>query len=534
MAIYATCPDCDMPQKLRDDQEGKKVKCKECGSSFKAIADEEEPRRKSRAKDDEEDERPRRGRGGDDEGRGGISWGLIAGLIGGGVLLIGLVVLVVVLLRPPQQTNAGGDAGKKDAAKDGTKAAGKDGTKDGNKDGGKLLLSPHVVVPAEANLTLERPCYPVYGAVSSANVVLSLLGDEGKQPAFGVFALDNGRKLVEVEFPRQAPGFSPAPRAALSPDGSRVAFIAGERSIKDRHDRDIYIYAVPGDGKPLKKFLPHPKGKIGDSNTAVWLDFIDNDRLLILTEGSRATLYSISADKNLYDEKPSGARLGTDIPGYEPKEFAISPDRRVLAIMNQFALKGAFTVALVDTSTGKAIGTLPAPANAMFSYSSLAFSPDGKTLATIITTNLGSGTRDLVTWDVEGRKLKSQTTLLQWKRSGTGLRWWGNDHILWRGDIGSVLLNVTTAQAVRHVTASYYSVVPGTADGKLRLVLRNPDSRKPTLTVYPAPDTYLASDRVIDDGSGRLRRMSLTAEGVDRRDLYPPQVLEDRIPLPKR
>src|SRR5262245_22553145 len=77
MAIYATCPECDASQKLRDDQEGTKVKCKECGSSFKARADEDDRPRKKRRRDTE------------DQPSGG-GWGLIISGPGGRCLRQGV------------------------------------------------------------------------------------------------------------------------------------------------------------------------------------------------------------------------------------------------------------------------------------------------------------------------------------------------------------------------------------------------------------------------------------------------------------
>jgi DNA-directed RNA polymerase subunit RPC12/RpoP len=174
MSITTNCPNCEREYKLADTQEGKTVRCKDCGEKFVVEAprrpraedeeDDHRPRRRSaRARDDEEEEervstvptRARRGpaRARDDEEeeerprrrsspdrdeeeeeerprrrptkKGGVPlWAWLAG--GGGLLVVvvGVVVLVVVLRKGDK---GGGSAGPGGAPGGASKVTAKNG-----------------------------------------------------------------------------------------------------------------------------------------------------------------------------------------------------------------------------------------------------------------------------------------------------------------------------------------------------------------------------------------------------------------------
>ncbi len=135
MSITTNCPHCEREYKLADMQDGKTVRCKDCGEKFvveaprrpRAEDEEDDPRprrRSARARDEEEEERPRRrsspDRDEDEEERprrrpakkGGVPlWAWLAG--GGGLLVVvvGVVVLVIVLRKGDKGSDSAGPGG---------------------------------------------------------------------------------------------------------------------------------------------------------------------------------------------------------------------------------------------------------------------------------------------------------------------------------------------------------------------------------------------------------------------------------------
>jgi hypothetical protein len=446
MAFRVRCPSCDAEHSLAEQQRGKRVRCRSCDESFRAddvageadeaiqttprrsgsgsapprvppARDSEAPRRRRSERDEDEEDgrrRERRRREREDS-----SSGLLIGMILGGVLLVAVIAggLVFFLMRRP-------DAGAVAGAGGGGPGAGGEGAKEG-------LIQPAAQrVPLAVKDSDVRDIITNGPANTRAAVYFWEIAGKTKH-IFDVYDLGKGTQLCRLELvePQQMD---------LSPDGSRLA-IFSQTVEAGQLARRVGVWSIP-DGKALlQDWMPYPQeADFAKQRELVWAYLISNDQVLTVARQGQLDLWDIATRKRVYSVPPiaTSLSLSTNGFGHTANHFAISPDRKTLAVFN----KDGFS--LFDTATGKLAGKTATLSGEgiLLNFWGVGFSPDGKTLASSFGMHhkgdRAKHVEAVAHWSVaDGQRLALTTRPHATGRSG-GLAFWGPGHVLlWDGNL---------------------------------------------------------------------------------------------------
>jgi WD40 repeat protein len=304
---------------------------------------------------------------------------------------------------------------------------------------GKTLISAARLGPSSANPVMETCVWDALtGQPRSSTFFHNLRGDllafspdHKTLAAAGEHSRDHGVRLWDVGEKGALnlrelvhPGDSAGVTAiAFSPDGKVLATANGDQFGKTR-DHDIHLWEV-STGRELRHFAAHqhvitalhfsPTGRLlasagWDGVVRVWSTASGKEyRLLkVSPEGVRRVIFSPDGRLLATASQDGTIRLWELFSGGEIRRFngwatslAFSPDSKTLATVNGLGwnnVKPDNVVRLWDVATGEQVRRLSGHSDGV---SLLLFSPDGKRLVS------GSDDTTLLSWDVPGRPVKS-------------------------------------------------------------------------------------------------------------------------------
>lgn len=553
MPASATCPECDAPFAVTAALKGKKVRCKQCRHVFvvgAAPADRGPTRRPTRRPRDDAADRPRRKKA----GRRSAPSGLLLGLVGlGAALLVGVGVLVAgFALGWFAPTRPAGDGNTPVAQLPDKDAAPKDGRpKDGApKDGNPPPPPPAgpLQAPAvRAELRCPAMVFRRLAPAPEAKVVgvynWVVVNADTQRHLFHRYDAVTGSHLGEIE-PQGFGGNSDV--LSLSPDGKLLAAIQ-HKAV----GHTVWVWdAATGEaviGNDWQPFPRQPGMNLGHPDTTLaWIQFLDPGRLMVLSNSGLLAIWTVpqrqqvGVTRLLPPNVSATCAYGTKMP----KNFAVSPDRKTLALANGDGFD------LVDLATGRvtrktaSFGEKTPPLSGF--YTATAFSPDGGKLLchypAIRDGGPGLSTHDAVAiWDVKAAetpcpKVFGFDVVRDGKigavgptRNGDGLFtpgpmvWWGDGHL--------VLLNANLNQGhLIDLASGRYTVCllsdrlsghlcPQPADGRLWYVASPGQSAPGVLVALDAPAEAVAGQT--PRAAGQLAGQAyLAVEGV-RKDASP-------------
>ncbi len=481
MPNYVACPECDADVRTRDESHGARIRCEECGAKFK-VGTRSASKRMSK--------KPARRR-----------VPIIALAVGGAlVLLIAVAIGVFLLVKSRRgsdvqaQATQGVGAGTIDLRNPGGGA-------------GTLLAAPAASVEIDSKGSASR-------ALHSENVLAVVAGAPYRCDSFEILS---GRRTGSFELAGVE-----APHAMfLSPNGTRLAVMQSDRLPGLKIGMLLSIWSVPEGQRMVTDWKPAiPKQPNQPDDYLQWCAFLSDDRLLTVTLRGRVALWSLPERTAIYDvmaaEQKSGIGLLVDPSSNVPKNFALSADRRALA------LQDGNGVVIVDTETGRIAKTLaPAGTGSKASREGMAFSPDSKRLAVCYTylplyPETRPTDREVVVWDVSTKKIDMSIPLPK-NLVGGAIAWWGDRHLLCFDSGSSILFRADTGTVLRQCLPPEpeTKLVSGHADGKLRYVAGSHPKKR--YLVYGAPGDALAADATDDDGTGKYKRFWLTLTGIEKR-----------------
>jgi hypothetical protein len=201
----------------------------------------------------------------------------------------------------------------------------------------------------------------------------------------------------------------------LSPDGNRLIYQDTERAVQA-------VSAV--DGLPfLENWKPCPgRGALGRLE---WMDFLDNDRFLVINSAEEIILWKLSEERILYRVFLAETTLRENTLG-----FTLTPDRSGLIVPTRLGFS------LYDTATGQLRSQFRPleDENRIVTRWGAAVSPDGRRLAARIAleTGVSQPVNYLVCWDLHTGKLVSRIYSGGYPSLGRefSVRWWGPQRIL--------------------------------------------------------------------------------------------------------
>jgi hypothetical protein len=243
-----------------------------------------------------------------------------------------------------------------------------------NKDIGKLpsrkgntIAAPVVNLPLDANHDVKDIVFAEQA--SGVGFYYWKKGDVSKH--FDYWDWKASQKRATITLPNMGTSF-----VNLSPQGTRLVAMTQGTS------RKLLAWSLP-DGKPIfTDWDPYAGIKAPNSGLALqtaWANFLDEDRLLVLSERGRFDIWSVSKKQMIYSN-PRVTNLVHIAPfARSPQNFNLSPDRKRLAMLN--ATGTGFDC--FDLTTGKLISvTEPIPGQGPFgNIWALAFDRSGTTLA---------------------------------------------------------------------------------------------------------------------------------------------------------
>ena len=535
MPISMRCPGCQTRFELADDLDGKRIKCKSCGDIFRVAApaparkDDEDDRPRSRQRDEDDgrppsssrrpypdDDRPRSRQRDEDDDRPRkkrIHPLLIAGplaLFG----LIGVAVLVIFLVQSGK--GKGGTVKAGDIVLASSKSC---PLEVAEKDAGTLVL------PDGGN---------TFGLLRKTDPIKRLW-------VFEPYDLAAGRRvgkidLTDVEGPK---AFS------LSPDGKKLLLVEYS-GLGWAGDHWLWVWSL-SDAKKLipEKWVPFPKNdkRPLDGAALYRAEFVANDRILTLGTNRAFYVYPLPTfEPSAYaiaaaDKEALGKHFG-NIENFERLQWqaAFSADRKKLAVWTGDSYTFANTADGLELGTTLSVKQMAKELWRGEAFSDqvkagpVAFSPDGKTLAGVITRDFGSKKHLLCLWEVaDPTRLPTVYPIAANQfNDAPSVYWWGNKFVVTHGAtvqgaaIEGMLIDVRTGLPRRQLMGPPLKHYGFTRDGRLWYVAGEERTKPATMYVVDGldPDQLTEADdyeQIVELGQEFfLRRLWLEPAGVLR------------------
>jgi hypothetical protein len=381
--------------------------------------------------DDDIDERPRRRRKEPPpQASSALPW-IIGGVIVGVVLLLCVPagILGLYLIGRAQPVLEKAEAFPFDAGNPVEAVINKD----------NLVKEPALkfALDAKANSTVRDIVFPAQGPGVG---VLSWEAGANLKKVFDYYDSKQGKRQARIELPDDGTVIN------LSPKGTRFLL---------QHALQVSIWSLP-EGQTLAAnwkvydALPKAKGQIIPA-FLTYANFIDEDRLLTVGQAGNFELWDVAKKQLLYSIPPAPKRfLVLSVNGFSrsPKDFALSTDRRVLALDNRDGFD------FVDTQTGNTLGKTAslAPQGKIGNVWSVSFNNAGTMLACRHSIHTGGQLKEFLTvWEAPTGVKKWQYPIEPNSQLTGPIAWAGANHlILWDGNIfkGSVF-NLNDGRFVR-------------------------------------------------------------------------------------
>jgi hypothetical protein len=578
MQISMRCPGCTTRFDFDSELEGKRIKCKSCGDIFRVekpsrkprdddeddrsrpakrrdVEDEDDRPRPSKRRDyydeddrprssrwrdeddddrpssrsrraivDDDDDRPRRTRDEDDDEappNKKSKTGLI--LILGGVSFLALVGIVVAVLFLR-------------------------GKKGGRVDPGDIVKAPTKSCPIEA---AERDI-SLLVIPDSGNTFGILRKTETfkKNWTFEPYDMASGRRTGKLEIT----GMDEPRAMSLTPDGKYLMAFTGA-SVGSEHRLLLWSLA---DGKSLTPdpWNPYPRDqkKPFDSSMLYRAEFVGNDKLATLSSARVMDVWPLPAfiPKLVDETRIAGPKelLGRDAPEKSDRyqrQLAFTADHSMVAVWNGDGYTFVRSVDGTETAAG-ATSSVKALAKEIWrnepnddfwiKAEGCAFSPDGKALAGIITSNWGGKKHALCIWDVQTQNSPVHYAVSSVQlREAPSIAWWGNRYIVTQGGkVEGMIIDVRSGLAKRQVMgpASLDHYGYG-RDGRLWYVSSDDRAKPATVHVVDSldPDSLTEAEdyeqiRELDEEL-YLRRLWLEPGGVLRKPTRYNPPLRERL-----
>lgn len=244
--------------------------------------------------------------------------------------------------------------------------------------------------------------------------------------SFGIYDVTAGKQLSCLDL-------VDAQQMDLSPDGSRLAIFA-HTFEQGKLRAQVSVWSLP-EGTPI---LEHWEPYASDPSSAqhhdlLWVYLLATDRLLTVTRQGQCDVWDLQPHPRRVGTTPGGiaCRLKVNAFGHTATHFAISPDRKNLAIFNNEGFS------LVDTTRASIIGkTDGTPVDApLLEPWGVTFSPDGHALNCLWYTD-AKKLAVLARWSIPDGKCLSLTHVVADDGHHGGLACWGPEHvILWDGNL---------------------------------------------------------------------------------------------------
>ncbi|HEX3149796.1 MAG TPA: MJ0042-type zinc finger domain-containing protein [Gemmataceae bacterium] len=557
MPISMRCPGCQTRFDFADDLDGKRVKCKSCGDIFRIAApapvkkvrvdddpdddrprvrrrddDEDDDRPASRSRrpvrDDDDDDRPARSRSRDDDSDDDLPrrrrdedddedfrskkkrlnplvWILPVAFVG---LLVAVVVVVLVFRGGKKKSGAG--------------------------DPGDLVLAPTKSCPLD--VPEKDAGYLVLPDGGNTFGLIRKLDPSKRAWVFDPYDLAAGRRVGSIELT----GVTDPKAYALSPDGKKL-LITEIDGIGWAGDQSLRLWSIP-DNKQITqdRWIPFPKVEKNpfDAPALYRAEFIANDRILAL--GNRRSFYiyqlpsfEVSAGQGtVADKEPLGKQIGMTPSNFHQIQWqaAFSANRQKMAVWTGDGYEIIGTADGVRQSITPSVKALAKKEWAGEAFldrvaaGPVAFSPDGNTLAAILTHDFGRKRHLLCLWDTRETKDPIVTPIAENQLyDSSSVHWWGNKFVVTHGGMTEgMLIDVRTGLPRRQLMGPVNKHYGFSRDGKLWYAASEERTKPGTMHVVDAldpdqlkePDDY---EQILDLGQEfYLRRLWLEPTGVLR------------------
>jgi predicted Zn finger-like uncharacterized protein len=568
MPISMRCPGCQTRFDFADDLDGKRVKCKSCGDIFRIASptpvkkarveddpdddrprvrhrddddddrppsrtrrpvlddeddrptrsrsrvdddDDDRPSRSRSRADDSDDELPRRRRDDDEDDRpqkkrmNPLFWILPVSFVG----LILVTVVLILVIRGGKKKGGSGTVG--DLVLAPTKSCPLDVPE---KDAGTLVL------PDGGN---------TFGLIRK-------LDPNKRAWVFDPYDLTAGRRVGSIELT----GVTDPKAHALSPDGKKLLIMEFE-GLGWAGDHSLRLWSLP-DNKQMTqdKWIPYPKVERNpfDAPALYRAEFVANDRILAL--GTRRSYYMYQLPSFEYsqgqgttaDKEPLGKHSGMTPSNVHQLQWqaAFSANRQKMAVWTGDGYEIIGTVDGVQQSITPSVKALAKQMWAGEAFldrvaaGPVAFSPDGNTLAGIITHDFGRKRHLLCLWDTRETKDPVVYPIAENQfYDAPSLHWWGNKFVVTHGGMTEgMLIDVRTGLPRRQLMGPAYKHYGFSRDGKLWYAASEDRNKPATMHVVDGldpdqlkePDDY---EQILDlSQEFYLRRLWLEPTGVLR------------------